>query len=153
LSNSSPGIIDPKAQSETLLAKLLVKGLAPGGKPWKEILRHRGNQVHLPVHGKRPSISDINWLFAALKLKQTKCSFWKSILGSWLNVKVGLVKSKPASHAEVLKQPIFNNLFILNTTSLPLGICGFNEGCTIANSGCTRIKDLRDPQGRTWKSL
>jgi hypothetical protein len=29
------GIIDPKAQSEALFAKLLVRGLAPGGNPGK----------------------------------------------------------------------------------------------------------------------
>ncbi len=68
------------------------------------------------MHSKGPSIPDINWLFVAPKLKKLKCSFWKNILGSWLNVKVGLAKSEPASHAEVLRQPIFNNPFILNTT-------------------------------------
>jgi hypothetical protein len=82
LSSGGLRIIDPKAQFEALLAKLLVRGLAPGGEPWKEILRHRADQVHLPVHGKGPSIPDINWLFAAPKLKKLKCSFWKSILGS-----------------------------------------------------------------------
>ncbi len=35
------GIIDPKTQSEALLAKLLVRGLAPGGEPWKELLRNK----------------------------------------------------------------------------------------------------------------
>jgi hypothetical protein len=153
LSSGSLGIIDPKAQSETLLAKLLVKGLAPRGEPWKEILRHRAYQVHLPVHGTRPSIPDINWLYAAPKFKQMKCSFWKSILGFWLNIKVGLAKSEPASHTEVLKQPIFSNPLILNTTNHPLGVCDFSEGRAIANYGCTRIKDLWDPKGRAWKSL
>jgi hypothetical protein len=38
-------------------------------------------------------------------------------------------------------------------TDLPLGICGLNEGRTIANSGYTIIKDLWDPKGRAWKSL
>jgi hypothetical protein len=79
------------------------------------------------VHGKGPSIPDINWLFAAPKLKQTKCSFWKNILGFWLNVRVGLAKSEPASHVEVLEQPIFSNPLILNRTGLPLGVCGLNE--------------------------
>ncbi len=105
------------------------------------------------MHGKGPNIPDINWLFAAPKLKQTKCSFWKSILSPWLNVKVGLTKSKSASHAEVLKQPIFSNPLILNTTGHPLGVCGLSEGRAIANSGCARIKYLWDPQGRAWKSL
>jgi hypothetical protein len=38
-------------------------------------------------------------------------------------------------------------------TSHPLGVCGFNEGRTIANSGCTRIKDLWDLEGKAWKSF
>jgi hypothetical protein len=33
LFSSGLGIIDPKAQSEALLAKFLVRGLAPGGEP------------------------------------------------------------------------------------------------------------------------
>ncbi|CAM6042157.1 unnamed protein product [Sphagnum compactum] len=33
LSHGSLGVIDPKAQSEALLAKLLVRGLSPGGEP------------------------------------------------------------------------------------------------------------------------
>jgi hypothetical protein len=40
LSSGDLGIIDPKAQFEALFAKLLVRGLAPGGEPWKEILKH-----------------------------------------------------------------------------------------------------------------
>jgi hypothetical protein len=47
------GIINPKTQSEALLAKLLVRGLAPGGEPWKELIRHHADQTKLPVHGKR----------------------------------------------------------------------------------------------------
>jgi hypothetical protein len=80
----------------------------------------RGGLFHLPVHNKGSSISDINWLFAAPKLKKLKCSFWKSIVGSWLNVRVGLTKSEPASRAEILRQPIFSNPLILNTTGHPL---------------------------------
>jgi hypothetical protein len=142
LSSGGLGIIEPNTQSEALLAKRLSRGLAPGGEPWKEILRHRANQVHLPVHRKGLSIPDINWFFATPKLKKLECSFWKSIFGSWLNVRVGLTKSEPASHAKVLRQPIFSNPFILNTIGHPLGMSGRNEGRPIANSGCTRIKDL-----------
>jgi hypothetical protein len=96
-------IIVPKAQSEAFFAKLLVRGLALGGEPWKEILRHRADQIHLPVHGKRPSISDIKWFFVAPKLKKLKCSFWKNIFGFWLNIRIGLAKSELASHAKVFR--------------------------------------------------
>jgi len=35
------GIINPKAQYKALLAKLLIRGLSPGGEPWKEIIRSK----------------------------------------------------------------------------------------------------------------
>jgi hypothetical protein len=49
------GIIDPKTQSEALLAKLLIMGFALGSEPWKELLRHRADQVKLLVHGRGPN--------------------------------------------------------------------------------------------------
>ncbi len=76
------GIIDPKAQSEALLAKLLIRGLAPGGEPWKEIIRNNVDQIRLPVHSMGPDIPDVNWIFATPKLKRIQCSMWKSIIGS-----------------------------------------------------------------------
>lgn len=45
LSCGGLGIIDPKTQLEALLAKLLVRGLALGSEPWKEILRHHVDQI------------------------------------------------------------------------------------------------------------
>jgi hypothetical protein len=39
------GIIDPKTQSEALLAKLLIRGLASRGEPWKELIRHKADQI------------------------------------------------------------------------------------------------------------
>jgi hypothetical protein len=62
-------------------------------------------------------------------------------------------KVEPTSHAEVLRQPIFSNPLILNTIGHPLGVSGRNEGRAITNSGCNRIKDLWDQEGRAWKSL
>ncbi len=76
------GIIDPKTQSEALLAKLLIRGLAPGGEPWKELIRHKADQIRLPVHDKGPNTPDINWLFTAPKFKRIHCSMWKSIIGA-----------------------------------------------------------------------
>jgi len=54
------GIIDPKAQSKAFLAKLLIKGLAPGREPWKELIRHKADQIWLPIHSKGPNIPDVN---------------------------------------------------------------------------------------------
>jgi hypothetical protein len=70
LSSGNLGIIDPKAQSEALLAKLFLRRLAPRGEPWKDILRHQADWVHLPVHMKGPNIPDKNWLFVAPSLNK-----------------------------------------------------------------------------------
>jgi hypothetical protein len=53
----------------------------------------------------------------------------------------------------VLRQPIFGNPLIINTTGNPLGVSGLNEGNVFAKSGCTKLKDLWDPEGMEWKSL
>ncbi len=59
-SHGGLGIIDPKTQSKALLAKLLVRGLAPGGEPWKELIMQKVDQIKLPMHGKGPNTPDIN---------------------------------------------------------------------------------------------
>jgi hypothetical protein len=57
-----------------------------GGEPWKEMVRYKADQIRLPVHNKGPNIRDINWLFAAPRLKRIQCSMWKSIIESWMRV-------------------------------------------------------------------
>jgi hypothetical protein len=57
----------------------------------------------LSVHGLGPATQDINWLFAAMKLKRPPTSLWKSILSAWMNVKPGLSKTKPTNAAEMLR--------------------------------------------------
>jgi hypothetical protein len=87
------GIIDPKSQSKALLVKLQVKGLAPGGEPWKELIRHHADQTRLPVHGKGPDTTNIHWIFATPKLKREPCSMWKSILGAWMSIRMASLRS------------------------------------------------------------
>jgi hypothetical protein len=147
------GIIDPKAQSEALLAKLLTRGLAPGGEPWKELIRHKADQTRLPVHSKGPSTADINWIFAAMKLKKTHCSMWDSILRAWLNVRPRLIKTDPTNSAEILRQPLFGNPLILNSNGSSFEINGLREGNAFAQSGCSRVKDLQNVANKEWKSL
>jgi hypothetical protein len=141
------GIINPKAQSEALLAKLMIRGLSPGGEPWKEFIRSKVNQIKLPVHSMGPDIADVNWIFAAPKLKRIQCSMWKSIVGAWMKVRLGLTKAIPTSTAEILKEPIFGNPLILNQLGAPLGLSGLSEGNAFARAGCTRIKDLWNQAG------
>jgi len=147
------GIINLKTQSEALLAKLLVRGLAPGREPWKELIRHHADQTKLPVHGKGLDTPDINWIFTAPKLKKSPCSMWKSILGAWINVRPGLTKEDPTSRAEMLRQPLFGNPSFTNTRGLPLGVSGQSEGCAFAHSGHTRVRDLWNQEAQDWKNL
>ncbi len=135
-------IIDPKTQSEALLAKLLIRGFAPRGEPWKELMRHKANQIRLLVHGMGPTMEDINWLFATTKLKRPPTSLWKSILYSWLNVRSGLCKLEPTNSAKTLRQPVFGNPLITNQDGRPLGLSGKSEGNALANVGCSRIGDF-----------
>jgi hypothetical protein len=147
------GIIHPKVQSEALLAKLLIRGLTPSGEPWKELLRHRANQVRLPVHGLGPSTQDINWLFTATKLKRPPTSLWKSILHAWMSVRRGLCKSELTNLAEILRQPIFGNPLIVNQEGKPLGLSGRSEGNSLANAGRSRVKDFWDAEEKEWKGF
>jgi hypothetical protein len=97
--------------------------------------------------------SDVNWIFAAPKLKRIPCSMWKSIVGAWLKVRPGLGKAAPTCTAEILRQPIFGNPLILNQLGAPLGLSGISEGNAFARAGCTRVKDLWNQAGQEWKSL
>jgi hypothetical protein len=65
------GIIDPRTQSEALLTKLLIRDLEPRGKPWKELLRHKADQVRLLVHALGPNTQDIHWLFYCPQTQKT----------------------------------------------------------------------------------
>jgi len=145
------GIINPKVQSEALLAKLLIKGLELGGEPWKELLKHMANQVRLPVHGLGPSMQDINWMFAATKLKRPPTSLWKSILHAWMSVRLGLCKSEPTNSAKTLRQPVFGNPLIVNQEGKPLGLSGRSERNSLANTGCSRVRDFSDSEEKEWK--
>ncbi len=147
------GIIDPKAQSKALLAKLFIRGLAPGGEPWKELLRHKANQVKLPVHDLGPSTQDINWMFATTKLKRPPISLWKSILHASMSVRPGLCKSEPTNSIEILRQPVFGNPLIVNQESKPLGLSDRNEGNCLVNAGCSRVRDFWDSEEKDWKGL
>jgi hypothetical protein len=147
------GIIDPKTQSEALLAKLLIRGLTPGGKPWKKFVRRKTNQIKLPVHDLGPSVSDINWMFAASKLKRPPISLWKSILHSWMSVRLRLCKLEPTSYAKILRQLVFGNPFITNPEGKPLGLSGRSEGNALANVGHFRVGDFWDPEAKEWKEL
>ncbi len=147
------GIIDPKAQSEAFLAKLMVKGLAPGGEPWKEIIQSKADQIKLLVHSMGPDTTNVNWIFSAPKLKRIPCSMWKSIVGTWMKVRPGLTKTPPTCTAEIFRQPIFGNPLILNLNGVPLGLSGLSEGNAFVCAGCTRIKDLWNRERQEWKSL
>ncbi len=91
-----------------------------------------------------PSTQDINWLFAAPKLKRLPYSLWNSIINVWLNVRSGLRKLEPTTYAELLKQPVFRNPLITNQDSRPLGFSGRSEGNAFASASYSRVRDFWD---------
>jgi hypothetical protein len=100
-----------------------------------------------------PSVPDINWMFAASKVKRPPVSLWKSILHSWMSVKPGLCKSEPTSYAEILRQLVFGNPLITNQEGKPMGLSGKSEGNALANAGHSRVGDFWDPETKEWKEL
>jgi hypothetical protein len=78
---------------------------------------------------------------------------WKSIVGTWINVRPGLTKSDPTNAVETLRQPLFGNPLIINVKGMPLGVNGLKEGCAFARLGCSRVKDLWNSERNKWKSL
>ncbi|CAK9872041.1 unnamed protein product [Sphagnum jensenii] len=143
----------PKDPIGGLVGQAASQRPSPGGEPWKEFIRHKADQIRLPMHGKGPNTLDINWLFAAPKLKRIRHSMWKNIVGSWLKMRSGLVKADPTSSVETLRQPLFGNPSILNANGASLGLEGLRDGNAFAKHGCTRIKDLWNHEERDWKGL
>ncbi|CAK9856849.1 unnamed protein product [Sphagnum jensenii] len=70
-----------------------------------------------------------------------------------MNVRLGLCKSEPTNSAETLRQPVFGNPLILNQEGKPLGLNGKSEGNSLANAGCSRIRDFWDAEEKEWKGL
>jgi hypothetical protein len=71
-------------------------------------------------------------------------------------LRVGLAKSKPTSHAEVLKQPIFSNPLILNTNSLPREYVVLVKDAPLPILATPESKIFgtqRARQGKAWKSF
>jgi len=78
---------------------------------------------------------------------------WKSILGAWINVRLGLTKEDPTSRVEMLRQPLFGNPSFTNTRGLPLGVSSQNERCAFARFGHTRVRDLWNQEAQDRKNL
>ncbi len=78
---------------------------------------------------------------------------WKSILGAWIIIRLGLTKSDPSSMAEMLRQPFFGNPSFTNTNGAPLGVNGQSEGYAFTRHGHTRVKDIWNQEAQEWKSL
>jgi len=107
----------------------------------------------LPMHGLGPTTQNINWMFAATKLKRPPTSLWKSIFSVWMNVRPGLSKTEPTNAAEVLRQPVFGNPLITNQDNKPLGFSGRSEGNALVNAGHSKVGNFWDPETNSWKNL
>ncbi len=102
------GIIDPVNQSRALLAKLVVRGLQPGIRKWKHLLRYR-MALCSPIIGGlwQPNI---RWIFnKPLNIRQ--CRSWENnfingIWRAWSPIRLGLRLEELASNEELQRQPL-----------------------------------------------
>lgn len=142
------GIINPKAQCEALLAKLLMRGLSLRGEPWKGILRHKAKhgQPHISFHVVMPKD------FTPLKFHKAPFTLWRGILGLLAKCAKGGEKIGPQLLSKVLRSPIFGNSHILNAIGLHLGINRISEGeALVATSYYSKVHHLWDAQTQSWK--
>ncbi len=109
--------------------------------------------MRLSVHGLGSTTQDINWMFATKKLKKPPTSLWKSILHAWMSVRPGLCKSEPTNLVETLRQPVFGNPLIVNQEGRPLGLNDRSEGNSLANVGCSRVRDFWNFEEKMWKGF
>ncbi len=78
---------------------------------------------------------------------------WKSIMGAWMSIRLGLAKKEPSNLAEVMKQPIFSNPSLTNARGEPLGVNDHSKGYAFARAGHTRIRDIWNGDTQDWKNL
>ena len=96
------GLIDPLLQCKALVGKFIIRGLLPGGEPWKKILRQRMVKV-VPSTGGNWKDS-IRWWF----LRDFNHSidifrhdkFFRGIMKAWWDLKQYLVQSPPSCKEE-----------------------------------------------------
>ena len=91
------GIIDPACQSRALLGKLVVRGLLPGGEPWKNFFLHRAGQ-RVP-RGGGPWQPSVRWLFSDVRRtglsRRTEDRFACSLLRTWELLRPTLSQAEP----------------------------------------------------------
>lgn len=54
-----------------------------------------------------------------------------------MKVRPGLTTTEPSNTVEILRQPIFSYLLILNERGVPLGLGGMREGSAFVRADCT----------------
>jgi len=103
--NLSRGVGDhrPKDPIGGLAGQVAGQRPNPGGGTLEGVHQAKSRTYQITHAQERAQHPDINWLFATPKLKRIRHLMWKSIVGSWLNVRPGLTKANPTSSAETLR--------------------------------------------------
>ena len=143
-------VFDPEAQANALLAKMIIRGLAPGNEPWKALLQHRVRSIQLDRGGTWPK--DEWWLFVASKILLQGSPLWQGIWKAWVSVRPGVRKMLPASREETLRQPLFFNENIRNEEGRMWGEIHSQMFRFWAIRGITRVRHLWDSSLNTWRS-
>ena len=92
------GLVDPPSQSQALLGKFIVRGLLPGGEPWKELLFFRLGTCRPTSRG--PWQSELRWIFTEMRhtgfSRPMEDRFACSILRTWELLRSALEQRAPS---------------------------------------------------------
>ena len=102
------GLVDPASQSRALLGKFMVRGMLPGGEPWKELLLTRLGACRPRAGG--PWQDEVRWIFTEMRhsgfSRRMEDRFACSLLRTWELFRPALVQRAPICPEEVLRQPL-----------------------------------------------
>ena len=101
-------IVDPACQSRALLGKLIVRGLLPGAKPWKELLIQRLGSC-TPVI-REPWQAKIKQIFIKMHRegfsRKTEDRLARSLLRTWEQLCPALIQTSPSCIEKIEQQPL-----------------------------------------------
>ena len=144
-------VLDPANQIHGLLTKILIRGMQPGAEPWKVFIKYRVAHISYARTGSWPEHS--NWILQPIKkLKPTGSALWRGVLHSWSTIQPGLEQIPPTSPAEVLREPLFGNRFIMSSQGLQWGTDPKTNFQRWAQKGLTTISDIWNEEAQDWLS-
>ena len=141
-------ILDPQWQASALLVKQLIRGLSSGYEPWKVLVRYRVSQTKQSRRGRWPTHP--NWIMNARNLVKQGSSLWQGIMKAWHTMQSGIKQQDPTCWAEIVRQPLFGNIFLTNTVGIQWGTDARSSMLRWMEKGLRSLKDIANTEGPGW---